>query len=50
MEGAVTRLRERLEARRDRDFARADAIRAEVEAAGFVVKDTGAGTQLERWR
>jgi cysteinyl-tRNA synthetase len=50
MEGAVARLRERLEARRDRDFARADAIRAEVEEAGFVVKDTGAGTQLERWR
>jgi cysteinyl-tRNA synthetase len=50
MEGAVTRLRERLEARRDRDFARADAIRAEVEEGGFVVKDTGVGTQLERWR
>ena len=50
MEWAVTRLRERLEARRDRDFAKADAIRAEVEEAGFVVKDTGSGTQLERWR
>jgi cysteinyl-tRNA synthetase len=50
MEWAVTRLRERLEARRDRDFAKGDAIRAEVEEAGFVVKDTGSGTQLERWR
>ncbi len=50
MEWAVTRLRERLEARRDRDFGKADAIRNEVEGAGFVVKDTGSGTQLERWR
>ena len=50
MEWAVSQLRERLEARRDRDFGRADAIRNEVEAAGFVVKDTGSGTQLERWR
>ena len=50
MEWAVTRLRERLEARRDRDFGKADAIRNEVEVAGFVVKDTGSGTQLERWR
>ncbi|MEO6444642.1 MAG: cysteine--tRNA ligase [Gemmatimonadaceae bacterium] len=47
---AVGRLRDRLEARRMRDFAASDAIRSEVEEAGFVVKDTPAGTQLERWR
>ncbi|MCC6318876.1 MAG: cysteine--tRNA ligase [Gemmatimonadaceae bacterium] len=47
---AVGRVRERLEARRERDFARSDAIRGEVELRGFVVKDTATGTQLERWR
>lgn len=47
---AAGRLRARLEARRARDFASADAIRGEVEGRGFVVKDTPAGTQLERWR
>jgi len=47
---AVGRLRDRLEARRSRDFSQSDAIRNEVEDRGFVVKDTGAGTQLERWR
>jgi cysteinyl-tRNA synthetase len=50
MRWAVERLQARLEARRARDFGTADGIRLEVEAAGFVVKDTGAGTQLERWR
>lgn len=49
MAGAVNQLRERLEARRDRDFSRADRIRSEVEESGFVVKDTGSGTVLERW-
>ncbi len=50
MEWAVARLQDRLAARAARDFATSDVIRAEVEARGFVVKDTGAGTQLERWR
>jgi cysteinyl-tRNA synthetase len=45
----VGRLRERLIARQDRDFARSDAIRAEVEGAGFGVKDTAQGTVLERY-
>ena len=49
MEWGVERLRDRLAARRERDFATSDAIRAEVEARGFVVKDTAGGTQLERW-
>ncbi len=47
---AVGRLRDRLAARAQRDFAASDAIRAEVEERGFVVKDTPGGTQLERWR
>jgi cysteinyl-tRNA synthetase len=46
---AVTRLQERLMARRERDYARSDGLRAEVEEAGFVVKDSPAGTQLERY-
>ena len=47
---AVERLRSRLAARKARDFAQSDALRAEVEGRGFVVKDTALGTQLERWR
>ncbi len=47
---AVGRLRARLAARAQRDFAASDAIRGEVEGRGFVVKDTPQGTQLERWR
>ncbi|MGQ0766777.1 MAG: cysteine--tRNA ligase [Gemmatimonadota bacterium] len=47
---ASARLRERLEARGRRDFAAADALRGEVEEAGFAVKDTPQGTLLERWR
>jgi cysteinyl-tRNA synthetase len=40
-------LAERTEARRSRDFARADALRAELAARGIDVMDTPAGT---RWR
>ncbi len=50
MEWAVGRLMARLEARKARDFAQADAIRGEVEERGFVVKDGPGGTGLERWR
>ncbi len=39
------RLDQRQQARRDRDFARADALRAEVEARGVVVEDTPGGTK-----
>jgi cysteinyl-tRNA synthetase len=40
-------LEERQEARRRRDFARADAARARLEALGVVLEDTPRGT---RWR
>ena len=40
-------LDERLAARKNRDFARADAIRDGLTAAGVMVKDTGAGAEWE---
>ncbi len=39
-------LAERELARRERDFARADALRAELQAAGFMIEDTLAGPVL----
>jgi len=39
-------LAEREQARRDRDFAKADALREELEAAGFLVEDTPEGPVL----
>jgi cysteinyl-tRNA synthetase len=44
---AEQKLAERQQARADRDFARADAIRAELADAGIVVEDTPAGP---RWK
>jgi len=41
------RIRERLAARKAKDFARADAIRAEVSARGVELRDAAAGTD---WR
>ena len=38
---------ERTRARAAKDFARADALRAEIEAAGWMVKDTAHGAVLE---
>lgn len=46
---AAGRLRERIKARQDRDFARSDAIRSELEEQGFLVKDTAGGTVLEKY-
>jgi cysteinyl-tRNA synthetase len=46
----VAKLRERVLARQNRDFKASDAIRAEVEARGFAVKDTANGTILERFQ
>ena len=37
---------EREQARRDRDFAKADALRDELAAAGFTVEDTPDGPML----
>ena len=47
---AVTKLRERVVARQKRDFKAADGLRADVEGAGFAVKDTANGTILERFQ
>jgi cysteinyl-tRNA synthetase len=44
---AELKLAERQQARADRDFARADAIRAELADAGIVVEDTPTGP---RWK
>ena len=47
---AVSKLRERVVARQNRDFKAADTLRADVESAGFAVKDTANGTILERYQ
>ena len=41
-------VRPRDEARRTRDFAEADRLRDELQARGWVVKDTPDGTQVHR--
>jgi cysteinyl-tRNA synthetase len=43
-EGIAARIAARAEAKRSRDFARADAIRDELAALGVVLKDTAQGT------
>jgi cysteinyl-tRNA synthetase len=45
----LDRLRARQAARGERNFAAADAIRAELEERGFVVKDTPMGPVVERF-
>ncbi len=49
IEWALSRLAERRAKRSARDFAAADALRQEVEAKGFAVKDTGHGVVIERY-
>ncbi len=46
-EWVEAKIRERTEARRRRDFSRADAIRAELHSRGIVLEDTPSGT---RWK
>ena len=41
-------IHERLEARRRKDFARSDAIRAELLERGIVLEDTPVGTRWKR--
>ena len=41
-------VRQRDEARAAKDFARADAIRGELEASGWTVEDTPSGTRVHR--
>jgi cysteinyl-tRNA synthetase len=43
-----TYIRERTEAKRSRDFARADAIRQELQAKGVVLEDTKEGVRWKR--
>jgi cysteinyl-tRNA synthetase len=45
---AAALARERDDARAARDWARADALRAELQARGYEVEDTASGTQLRR--
>ena len=41
-------IEERLEARKNRDFQRADAIRDELKEQGIVLEDTAQGTRWKR--
>jgi cysteinyl-tRNA synthetase len=43
----VSLIRERAEARMNRDWKRADEIRAKIESLGVVLTDTPAGTEWE---
>jgi cysteinyl-tRNA synthetase len=44
----LTLIEERREARRDRQFARADEIRKDLDARGVVLEDSSAGTRWKR--
>jgi cysteinyl-tRNA synthetase len=47
-EEAARLARQRDEARRDRDWARADALRDELQTGGWIVEDTPSGTKIRR--
>jgi cysteinyl-tRNA synthetase len=49
LEWAEATLRARQAARRERQFAESDRLRAELEGRGFVVKDMPGGVMLERF-
>jgi cysteinyl-tRNA synthetase len=44
----MAKAHERVAAKKARDFARADALRAEIKAMGWMVEDTPAGPKLKR--
>ncbi|PIC70456.1 cysteine--tRNA ligase [Sporosarcina sp. P2] len=49
MDGEVDKLiQERLEARKNRDFARSDEIRDELKVRGIILEDTAQGTRWKR--
>jgi cysteinyl-tRNA synthetase len=41
-------MEERQQARQSRDFARADALRAQLRERGYIVEDTPQGARLKR--
>ena len=47
-EGAADLVHQRDEARGAKDWARADELRAELEAAGWLVEDSAEGTRIRR--
>ncbi len=47
-DAAARLIAQRDEARAARDWARADTLRAELEAAGWLVEDSAAGTRVRR--
>jgi cysteinyl-tRNA synthetase len=47
-ENILQLVRERDEARKQKDFARSDALRAEIENVGFMIEDTPQGTKVKR--
>jgi len=47
-DAAADMVRQRDEARAARDWARADALRAELEAGGWLVEDSAEGTRIRR--
>ena len=47
-EGVQKLLAEREEARVAKDFEKADTLRAEIEALGFVIKDTPEGPKISK--
>ena len=45
---AMALLQQRIEAKKVKDWALADSLRSELDAMGYVVKDTPSGSSLEK--